>query len=414
MTLVEYIALLEHPDIIKREQTEALNDIIESYPFFQSARAIQLKGLKKTGSFKYNSALRTTAVHTTDRNVLFEFITTTNYTPSQISNLRVAAEEIVTEKKETAPDLENHKKPSESHLQQKKDTNGNQFSEETKETSFSPDFDLSGTIESKKTPKSFRESPEAPIESLDFDLPKRVIITEDEKNSFLPQSETEATILLDPDLYHRKETNSTKENLPIKKSHPTALAKTEEKSIDLSAASDLELEAPSENNEKASETYTEETSKKATAAEDTLELGKPLDFKPNEMHSFSEWLQLTQITPIKRDTPLSKQEDKTETDNSTENKSLKIEEKLALIDRFIDTNPKIVPKRENIPNENLAKQQKFQKSELMTETLAKVYVEQQQYKKAIQAYKILSLKYPEKSSFFADRIKAIKQLQQNK
>ncbi|MFV0236960.1 MAG: hypothetical protein ACK5HU_00290, partial [Flavobacteriales bacterium] len=47
---------------------------------------------------------------------------------------------------------------------------------------------------------------------------------------------------------------------------------------------------------------------------------------------------------------------------------------------------------------------------LMTETLANIYVEQKKYSKAIQAFKILSLKYPEKSGFFADQIKAIKNL----
>ena len=48
----------------------------------------------------------------------------------------------------------------------------------------------------------------------------------------------------------------------------------------------------------------------------------------------------------------------------------------------------------------------------MTETLAKVYLEQKKYKKALQAYRILSLKYPEKSGFFADRIKAVEKIQQ--
>jgi hypothetical protein len=43
----------------------------------------------------------------------------------------------------------------------------------------------------------------------------------------------------------------------------------------------------------------------------------------------------------------------------------------------------------------------------MTETLAKVYLQQNNYQKALQAYKILSLKYPEKSGFFADQIRAI-------
>ncbi len=51
---------------------------------------------------------------------------------------------------------------------------------------------------------------------------------------------------------------------------------------------------------------------------------------------------------------------------------------------------------------------------LMTETLAKVYLEQKKYENAMQAYKILSLKYPEKSGFFADQIKSIQILQKNK
>ena len=46
----------------------------------------------------------------------------------------------------------------------------------------------------------------------------------------------------------------------------------------------------------------------------------------------------------------------------------------------------------------------------MTESLAKVYLQQKNYKKAIQAYKILSLKNPEKSGFFADQIRAIKKI----
>ena len=36
-------------------------------------------------------------------------------------------------------------------------------------------------------------------------------------------------------------------------------------------------------------------------AEEKLELGKPLDFDKNELHSFSEWLKITSFKPIERD-----------------------------------------------------------------------------------------------------------------
>ena len=53
-------------------------------------------------------------------------------------------------------------------------------------------------------------------------------------------------------------------------------------------------------------------------------------------------------------------------------------------------------------------------SHLMTETLAKLYVEQKLYSKAIKAYQILSEKHPEKEAHFAEQINYVKDLRQNK
>ena len=84
-----------------------------------------------------------------------------------------------------------------------------------------------------------------------------------------------------------------------------------------------------------------------------------------------------------------------------------------MIDRFIDKNPKIISvKKEN--NKIISITKNKSDSSLMTETLAKVYLEQKKFSEAIKAYEILSLKYPEKSGFFADQIKRTKILQNNK
>lgn len=88
----------------------------------------------------------------------------------------------------------------------------------------------------------------------------------------------------------------------------------------------------------------------------------------------------------------------------------KIDEKIDLIESFIDKKSERIIK----PNEEEYefKFNKYDKDnpELITETLAKILTNQKKYKKAIKAYRILSLKYPKKSSFFADHINKIKKL----
>ena len=65
------------------------------------------------------------------------------------------------------------------------------------------------------------------------------------------------------------------------------------------------------------------------------------------------------------------------------------------------------PKPEQIDNENKAKKSAEDHYDLVSETLAKIYIEQMLYHKAIDTYKKLSLKYPEKSGYFADLIQSI-------
>ena len=81
-----------------------------------------------------------------------------------------------------------------------------------------------------------------------------------------------------------------------------------------------------------------------------------------------------------------------------------------LIEQFINSEP-VMPKITAAPSDNrdLSKENPFAQEELFSETLAKIYIRQHLYEKAIATYIKLSLKYPEKSVYFADRIEKIKQ-----
>ena len=242
------------------------------FPFFQSARAIYLKGLKNEDNYKYNNELKVTATHTTDRSILFDFIT------SEVFNQQLISK-------------------NQQQLQ-------HQISD---------------------------------IEVIDAET---ITTFTSETNNFDED-------VLNPDLFKEK---STLNNDAI--------------------------------------------------ATDNLEIEKPLSFNKSETHSFQEWLQLSSIKPIKREL------------QDTVIKEIK-PTKVDLINKFIANRPKIKPVKKTVSLKNLATQNSFSSEELMTETLAKVYLAQNNYKKAKQAYRILSLKYPEKSSFFVVRISEIEKLEKN-
>ena len=115
--------------------------------------------------------------------------------------------------------------------------------------------------------------------------------------------------------------------------------------------------------------------------------------------TFGYWLKLA----------ISREIDESSDDEQVDKKEL---DQSKIIEEFLQKNPSIQAKKENLPkkNINMAEQSNQESDTLMTETLAQIYLDQGLYNKAIKAYEILSLKNPQKSSFFAQRIAQIKNL----
>ena len=82
------------------------------------------------------------------------------------------------------------------------------------------------------------------------------------------------------------------------------------------------------------------------------------------------------------------------------------------IEKFIENEPKISKLKEETTF--VVKEKAGDISHLMTETLAKLYVEQRLYSKAIKAYEALQQKHPEKSDYFAEKIREVKDLRSGK
>jgi tetratricopeptide (TPR) repeat protein len=100
-----------------------------------------------------------------------------------------------------------------------------------------------------------------------------------------------------------------------------------------------------------------------------------------------------------------------------EGEAIESEKGGSLIDKFLSSEP--APIRMDSENTNETREEEeseiMEKSvsesdELITETLAMIYFEQKKYEKALDAFKKLSLKYPEKSVYFATRIEEIEKL----
>lgn len=153
----------------------------------------------------------------------------------------------------------------------------------------------------------------------------------------------------------------------------------------------------------------------------TPELHKP---KPKEEPgNFVEWLALLKknngqpnqvieekVRPKLKPNPVQEEKKQVSAEPSEE-VSVKKEKQKAIIDRIIENNPGIIRGKEEqkfFTAEIKARESLLESEHLVTETLARIYALQGSVNKAVRAYEILSLKYPQKSAYFATLIQKLK------
>jgi tetratricopeptide (TPR) repeat protein len=95
-------------------------------------------------------------------------------------------------------------------------------------------------------------------------------------------------------------------------------------------------------------------------------------------------------------------------DNVIEEPLNQVADEKGLIDKFIESNPRLQPPQLDKPNMDISEDSVKEHDGIFTDTLAKIYIKQGYYSKAIFAYEKLILKYPEKSDYFADQIEEIR------
>jgi hypothetical protein len=144
-------------------------------------------------------------------------------------------------------------------------------------------------------------------------------------------------------------------------------------------------------------------------------LNKEKEPKPD---SFSDWLQFLKknngetYTEIEEKVKIQKNKN---LEKSQEEQVSKIKQKQkALIDKIIDINPGPIRQKEDqkfFKSDFKAKESLLENEHLVTETLAQIFASQGNLNKAIRAYEILSLKFPQKSVYFASLIQNLKNKQ---
>ncbi len=414
MNKLQFTEYLRNPVALGDATVPELKSLVETYPWFQTAQLLYAKALSNSNHIEYYSSLKKSSIVAADRQMLYRLITEAKTTA--LSPVEKAI--IPSQKKEETKEIklnvsETKKEPeTENSLPEIKLTSNNYVSGKSSDITFNTENFINEEPVTKK--ENVQEENNKRLELIitqrdEVPVKKEITKTEQEQVSGEKKELKIAPFVRSDEKNLDEIIVNPVVNAYIEKEffHVTDINKPIEKT---------EQDAISENKEG----FDEETGKKILT--ETL----------NEPHSFSEWLKLLshksqpvketstevkskQFSEIKQE--IKKDEKPTEV---VQPQTIPDEDKLKkqeLIDKIIRSNPGPTRITETTEFFNAGKSARASNKEdetLVTETLAWIYEQQGNYPKAIKAYKTLSLKYPEKSVYFASLIQKIKLKQKHK
>jgi hypothetical protein len=399
----------QHPEEISSAETNALALLAKKYPWSQPLQMLYTKGLYNTKSVDYLEHLKYTAVLTSDRKVLYDFIMRS----AVMEKIRQLDEEISSEMQ---------------HEEATAETQMAVVTESEPEVVQVPEpVDVS--ISERLVDLILDETPVIPTPETTHAAPETVVLTKDLLEDLISsklqevireKSEKETPVEL-PSLELNKAQTSSEvvaNDLPVEEETKTPREKVAsaydelEKqflweavnaSIKMDVMGELEKLPELEVKNPIPEIQIEplRPKKETETPPQTEPVAEEKHFNWEQSHSFFTWL-----VP---------QEEKTEEPKINQPFKSKLEETEDLVDKFLKKEPRITPQKVDFYTAgNVAKLSIADTDEVVSETLASIYSKQGYFNKAIRAYEKLSLKFPEKSAYFASRIKELEVLQAQK
>jgi hypothetical protein len=384
----DFIRLISSENPVDRQMLAEINELVNVFPYFQTAHLLLLKGLHDNSDVKFENQLKNSAIHIADREVLYNLL---QIVPEYLNeNMPVNAEIQAVMPVPSETEGESPGKPF-----VKEEPVPVDESPASLETSIAGEADTyePGIVESQNddqtltgSQQTFPDQKESVTEPqlLTDNVDIEQVVIESGKNSEDLINEFEKKTVIDDG--NEIQTGTVDSSIIISQesdsgdSFSTLLIINED---------------------------TGEVEEKIFYMDPGFSVDDPDLLQGQE----SPEAEMTEAKPAMDTFPEPEESEKIQTKEAGIIEIPEKQKQADLIDKFILANPRIEPRKEkfDLPVEDLSKPFTEEEGGFVTETLARIYINQGYYSKAIEIYEKLSLKFPEKSSYFATQIERIKE-----